>query len=230
MSVPAWGTGSVLLLLLWGTIVGLDLVSVPQAMFARPIVAGTVAGLLLGDVETGLRLGALVELFALDVLPIGASRYPDYGPPTVIAVAGAAHLPAPWHETAGIFGALALVLAGAGAWSLVVLRSLNAAAIRRAGAALAAAERSAPGRLQAGGLLRDAARAALLTAVGLSAAAGLRAMPPLDVRTAHALTIVLVGTGVGAALHGALRSAGSTARWRRLALGLVAGSIVAAIA
>lgn len=230
MSAPIWSAGAILLVLVWGTVVGLDLVSMPQAMLARPIVAGTVTGLLLGDAETGLRLGALVELFALDVLPIGASRYPDYGPPTVIAVAGAAQLPAPWHETLGVFGALALVLAGVGAWSLVVLRSLNAAAIRRAGAALAAAERAAPGRLQLGGLVRDAARAGLLTAVGLGAAAILRAMPPLDSRTAHALTIVLVGTGVGAALHGAVRSAGSTARWRRLAVGLAAGAIVAAIA
>ena len=40
-----------LLLLGWGTVVALDLVSVPQAMFARPLVAGTVAGLLAGDVD-----------------------------------------------------------------------------------------------------------------------------------------------------------------------------------
>ena len=35
---------SAILLVLWGTIVGLDLVSVPQAMLARPVVAGAVAG------------------------------------------------------------------------------------------------------------------------------------------------------------------------------------------
>jgi len=31
-------------LLVWGTLVGLDLVSVPQAMIARPLVAGAVGG------------------------------------------------------------------------------------------------------------------------------------------------------------------------------------------
>ena len=31
-------------LLVWGSLVGLDLVSVPQAMISRPLVAGTVAG------------------------------------------------------------------------------------------------------------------------------------------------------------------------------------------
>jgi hypothetical protein len=77
----------VLPLLLWGTLVGLDLVSVPQAMISRPVVAGTVAGALAGDVEAGLRVGILFELFALDVLPVGAVRYPDYGPATVSAAA-----------------------------------------------------------------------------------------------------------------------------------------------
>ena len=33
-----------LLLVIWGMLVGLDLVSVPQAMIARPVVAGAVAG------------------------------------------------------------------------------------------------------------------------------------------------------------------------------------------
>mgnify|MGYP001324393366 FL=1 len=61
-------------LLVWGTLVGVDLVSAPQMMIARPFVAGTVAGLLLGDVETGLRVGVVFELFQFDVLPVGAVR------------------------------------------------------------------------------------------------------------------------------------------------------------
>ena len=217
-------------LLAWGTIVGLDLVSVPQGMFARPIVAGTVAGLLAGDVDAGLRLGALIELFALDVLPIGASRYPDYGPPTVAIVAGAAGMPEPWAWTLGLWGALGLVLAGVGAWSLVVLRRLNAGAIRRGSAALLAAEGTAPARLQAGGVLRDGVRALLLTAIGLLAAAGLRRMPMLDMETGVALTVVLVGTALGAATHGAVRSATSTDRLRRLAAGLAIGVALAVLA
>ena len=46
----------VLLLVGWGTIVGLDLVSVPQALLSRPLVAGCVAGWVAGDVEAGLRV------------------------------------------------------------------------------------------------------------------------------------------------------------------------------
>jgi len=88
------------LLVLWGTLVALDLVSVPQAMLSRPLVAGTVAGWILGDVEAGLRVGVVLELFALDVLPIGAVRYPDYGPATVVGVALAAG--APWEFGLGV--------------------------------------------------------------------------------------------------------------------------------
>ncbi|NOT09609.1 MAG: hypothetical protein HOP28_15565, partial [Gemmatimonadales bacterium] len=73
-------------LFLWATIAGLDLASVLQGLFNRPLVAGAVAGIVLGDPGAGLRIGAALELFALDVLPIGASRYPDYGAATVAAV------------------------------------------------------------------------------------------------------------------------------------------------
>src|SRR5439155_246973 len=76
-------------LLLWGTLVGLDLVSVPQMMIARPIVAGPIAGAMLGDLGAGLQLGVLFELFQYDVLPMGATRYPEYGPATVAAVSAA---------------------------------------------------------------------------------------------------------------------------------------------
>ena len=36
------------ILLAWGTLVGLDLVTVSQTMIARPLVAGSVAGVILG--------------------------------------------------------------------------------------------------------------------------------------------------------------------------------------
>src|SRR2546422_4717781 len=59
-------------------------------LFRSPIVAGPVAGAILGDLGTGLALGVLFELFQYDVLPVGATRYPEYGPATVAAVSGVA--------------------------------------------------------------------------------------------------------------------------------------------
>jgi len=220
------GPVTVVALLAWGTLVGLDLVSVAQSMIARPLVAGGVAGLLVGDVGTGLRVGALIELFALDVLPVGAARYPDYGPPTVGATALAAG--GPWELTLGLAGTLALIGAVLGGWSLQLLRRRNAGAIQRATAALAAGESRAIRRLQYGGLARDALRSAVLTAVVIAAAA-IAALIPLDRATAAALTIVVVGIGLAAALGGAVRSAGPGRRRAWLIAGLAVGTVVALV-
>ncbi len=66
----------VLPLLVWGTLVGLDLVSVPQAMISRPLVTGTVAGWLVGDVEAGLRIGVALRAVRLGCAPRRGSEVP----------------------------------------------------------------------------------------------------------------------------------------------------------
>lgn len=218
----------VLPLLLWGTLVGLDLVSVPQAMISRPLVAGTVAGWLVGDVEAGLRVGVLFELFALDVLPVGAVRYPDYGPATIAAVALGAG--APWELGLGLSVALGLVLAVFGGWSLQVVRRWNARAIQRRAAALAAGESSAIRRLQYGGLLRDGARGFILTLLGLILASTIKDSVRLDRQTAVALTLVAIGSALAAAVNGAFRSSGRSARLKWLLTGAGVGVLLAALA
>jgi PTS system mannose-specific IIC component len=217
----------VLLLVGWGTIVGLDLVSVPQALLSRPLVAGCVAGWVAGDVEAGLRAGALFELFALDVLPIGAVRYPDYGPATVVAAALGAGVP--WELGLGLGATLGLVLAVLGGSTLQLVRRMNASAIQHRAAALAAGESSAIRRLQYGGLLRDALRGAGLTIAGLAAAWALAGGARLDRATALGLTLVSVGCALAAAINGALRSAGRGARLRWLAAGAAVGLLLAVL-
>jgi mannose/fructose/N-acetylgalactosamine-specific phosphotransferase system component IIC len=212
-------------LLVWGTLVGLDLVTVAQSMIARPFVAGTVSGILLGDPVAGLRVGVLFELFALDVLPVGAARYPDYGPATIAAVAVAAG--SPWELSLGLSGTIGLLVAVLGGWSLQLLRRMNARAIQRRAAALAAGESSAIRLLQYGGVARDALRSALLTAVGLAAASLTATFLHLDRPTAVTLTVVLVSCGLAAALGGAIRSAGRGPRLVWLGAGLVLGLILA---
>lgn len=225
--MTALGAHTIVLLVLWGTLVALDLVSVPQAMISRPLVAGAVAGWLAGDVEAGVRVGAVLELFALDVLPIGAARYPDYGPATVAAAALAAG--APWELGLGVSVGTALVLAVLGGWTLQVARRWNAAAIQRHAAALAAGESGTIRQLQYGGLLRDAARGAVLTAGGLVLAWGLARWLTLDRRTAVGLTLIAIGAGVSAAAAGAVRSAGRGTRLKWLAVGAAAGTLLAVL-
>ncbi|HEX5817238.1 MAG TPA: PTS sugar transporter subunit IIC [Gemmatimonadales bacterium] len=211
-------------LLTWGVVVALDLVSGPQALLARPVVAGTVAGLIAGDLEAGLRVGMLLEMFALDVLPVGASRYPDYGPATVAAVAVVAGLP--WQERLGLAMLLALPLAFVGGLAMQWLRHANARAMQDRVAAVAAADRRAIAALHYGGLLRDGLRGAALTGLGLAVAVPLRglALPP------HVATLLLagaVGSGLAAVMNGALRSTGRGTRARWLVAGLGLGGVLA---
>jgi mannose/fructose/N-acetylgalactosamine-specific phosphotransferase system component IIC len=217
----------VILLLLWGTLTGLDLVSVPQAMISRPLVAGTVAGWLAGDVEAGVRIGVLFELFALDVLPVGAVRYPDYGPATVSAVALGTG--APWELGLGVSAALGLVLAVLGGWSLQVVRRWNARAIQRRAAALAAGESGAIRRLQYGAILRDALRGFILTLLGLVLASTITESVRLDRQTAVAFTLVAIGSALAAAASGAFRSSGRGPRLKWLLAGLGVGVLMAVL-
>src|SRR5262245_5848301 len=71
-------------LVVLGALLGLDVVSFPQAMISRPIVAATLSGALLGQPGRGLAMGVALEFFALESLPFGASRYPEWGSAAVV--------------------------------------------------------------------------------------------------------------------------------------------------
>ena len=213
-------------LLVWGTFVGLDLVSVPQMMIARPLVAGPIAGAMLGDVWTGLSLGVLFELFQYEVMPVGAVRYPEYGPATVVAVSAA-------HAAAGTLGlglgALVGLISGmAGGMSLHAVRRLNARAVRRATPALEAGDAHVLVRLHTAAILRDAARAALVTALGLGLALLARTYlaGTISVRGVLLLDVAAVGGAVAAGTAGTLRLVGRGPDLRWFVAGVVSGAAV----
>src|SRR3989442_4180599 len=134
-------------------------------MIARPLVAGTIAGAILGDIPSGLKLGVIFELLQYVILPVGAVRYLEYGPATVAAVATA-------HASAGVLGLglgalVGLVTGLIGGITINVLRRVNSRIVHAAAAALESGDPSALVRVHVGGLLRDAARAAIVTATGL---------------------------------------------------------------
>lgn len=211
-------------LVAWGTIVGLDLVSVGQFMLARPLVAGTVAGAILGDPLAGGTVGAILELFALDVLPVGGVRYPDYGVGAVAAAATAAG--APGALGTGLAVCAGLIVAYLGEWMIFLVRQANTRDVRRHKEALDAGD---PGTIVAAhfrGLGRDVVRSATLTAGGLAlAAAAYRWHPVEDVRSAVLVGIVVIGAGLGAATAGVLRAVGQTVTVRWFGLGLIVGTI-----
>jgi len=214
-------------LVLWAIVVGLDLASVLQALLNRPLVAGAVAGAILGDPGTGLRVGAALELFALDVLPIGASRYPDYGAATVAAVLLAAHQP--WVTALGPAVLLGVILAHVGSASIIMHRRVTAWALRRTAPALDRGEPGVAGRVHLAGLIADLLRSGVLAALGIGLAFQLTKAPHLDLATARALTIVAVAGGFVAAIGGALRRAGTARRIAWFAGGMAVGVLALAL-
>ncbi len=150
-----------------GGLLGLDVVSFPQAMISRPIVASTLAGAFIGNGTAGVMMGVVLELIALDTLPFGASRYPEWGSASVVGGALFASQPI------GNYGALpasllaALLTASISGWSLVVLRKIIASRLHRSRDAIESGSRSSLMTLHLTGMTMDLVRGALVTFVAL---------------------------------------------------------------
>jgi mannose/fructose/N-acetylgalactosamine-specific phosphotransferase system component IIC len=222
VSLAGW-----LALLGWGTLVGVDLVSLPQMMIARPLVAGTVAGAILGDLQTGLKLGVVFELLQYDILPVGAVRYPEYGPATVAAVATA-------HAAAGALGlglgaVVGLVTGLVGGISLHLLRRVNSRIVSAASVALESGDPRVLLRMHVGGLLRDVLRAALVTALGLAFAWTVPSTLTgvLSPRGAILLAVAAVAAALAAGAGGTIRLVGRGPNLAWFAAGLGGGIVIA---
>ncbi|MBI1808447.1 MAG: PTS sugar transporter subunit IIC [Gemmatimonadetes bacterium] len=193
-------------LTLLGAVLGLDVVSFPQAMVSRPIVAATLAGALVGAPLRGLICGVTLELFALETLPFGASRYPEWGSASVV---GGAIFAVQDEATAGAMAIsvfCALVTASIGGWSMIEHRKLLG---RYAGGMreyLARGSSTAVTRLQLRGLTFDLLRGGLLTFVALAV------FSPLSTVLFAGWTFSSeVSRGVSVALAGAV---GAAAVWK----------------
>jgi PTS system mannose-specific IIC component len=157
---------SVLLVSIVGAVLGLDVVSFPQAMISRPIVAATLGGALAGDITSGLVAGAVLEMIALEMLPVGASRYPEWGTASVVGGAMAAEFYIlPGAAVVAIF--VSIATAWAGGWSMYGLRRLNGVWVRRERGMLEAGRAGTVTGLQLRGLTADLVRGFLLTLIAL---------------------------------------------------------------
>jgi PTS system mannose-specific IIC component len=219
---------TLLALLGWGTLVGLDLVSVPQVMIARPLVAGAGAGLLLGDVGSGLLVGLLFELFQYDILPVGAVRYPEYGPASIAAVVVAQGVDSAALGL-GLGSVVGLLTAMVGGLSLHLLRRINARVVHAAAARLESGDPAALVRLHTAAIARDAGRALLVTGLGLALAWALRVAiaGALSPRDGVLLGAAAVAAAFAAAAVGLQRIVGVGANLRWLAVGLLGGAVAA---
>jgi mannose/fructose/N-acetylgalactosamine-specific phosphotransferase system component IIC len=150
-----------------GGVLGLDVVTFPQAMLARPLVAATFAGAFAGNATAGLFLGAILELIALETLPFGASRYPEWGSASVVG--GVVYASQPGSPSgalaAGVLASLLTAVVSGG--SMVTLRRMNARRAARLQSQLDEGSSSAVVGLQLFGLTADLLRGMLVTLGGL---------------------------------------------------------------
>ena len=203
-------------LALLGGLLGLDVVSFPQAMISRPIVASTLAGALIGQSPTGLLLGATLELIALETLPFGASRYPEWGSASVVG--GAIFATHPTHPAGAMTLAMLAALATTwiGGWTMVKLRERNAVWAGRYRAELEAGSRDAVIRLQLTGMTADFLRGAILTTVAYAILAPITnlciARWSIDLRLDRGLGVAIAASVAGGAAWKLFHST-SGARW-----------------
>jgi PTS system mannose-specific IIC component len=151
-------------------LVGLDVVSFPQAMLSRPIVGATLGGALAGSPSSGLVCGVALECLALESLPVGASRYPEWGSASVVAgalatVGATSGAPLPAVGAFAVAVLVGIVAAWIGGWAMVQHRQLIARVARPRLGQLASGSRSTVIGLQVFGMTADLARGTLLGAL-----------------------------------------------------------------
>ena len=221
----------VLPIALLGAVFGLDVVSFPQAMISRPIVAATVAGAFVGHPAAGLIAGAALEFIALETLPFGASRYPEWGSASVVGGAIFAQQPS------GTAGALCVAVLGSlatawiGGWTMHMHRQSIARWARRLRRGLEAGSPRTVVGLQLFGLTADLVRGLVLTGVAIAifnpiAEASL-ATWSVDARLSRAVVVTMAAIVAGAA-GWKLFNTFESARWIFLG-GLAAGLAMLAL-
>lgn len=212
---------------LLGALLGLDVVSFPQAMISRPVVAATLAGAFIGNPPAGLIIGVVLEMIALDTLPFGASRYPEWGSAGVVGGTLYASQPA------GMPGALpasllaALLTASISGWSMVVLRRRIASRLERSRDRLEAGSRDALLSLHLSGMTLDLLRGALVTLTAIliftPIVKAIVAIWGSESAASHAVVVVIAAVVAGAALWKIFHSV------RRVLWFFVAGVLVWAV-
>lgn len=212
---------------LLGGIVGVDATSFAQTMISRPFIAATLAGLLAGRPEEGAILGAILELFALVILPVGAARYPEAGTATVAA--GVAYMnTTPIMSPAVMLLAVlfALIWERVAGFSVILARRFNEQFV-----ALAPLDTESPDRdlerRQVSAIFVDFVRAVIITLGGcLLGTVALHAISQLwsmDAAIAPAILSIGLSCMVGAALP---LFGGMQARKVALLVGVVFGSLI----
>src|SRR3954447_14815583 len=115
-----WGTAllQAILLTLLACVAMFDALGPKTLLLSRPLLAGTAAGLIVGDLVLGMAIGATLELIALGVYTYGGATIPDYQTGAIIGTALAA-------GAAGDVSAQAAIGIGVGLPAAILLAALD---------------------------------------------------------------------------------------------------------
>ncbi|MFH1865440.1 MAG: PTS sugar transporter subunit IIC [Candidatus Eisenbacteria bacterium] len=167
----------IVVLSLLGGALSVDATAAFQIMLSQPLVAGSIAGAIVGDLGLGLAVGATLQLVWMGALPVGAAPFPDGAVAGVAGVgAGAILVRSGVPEGLAIAGAVVVGLCAGSAGQKVTsgVRRLN---VRYSTLARSRADDGDPQGVTAAvvlGLVTRFATAALLAAVALSVSLLLR--------------------------------------------------------
>jgi mannose PTS system EIIC component len=192
-----------------GTLICLDRV-VAQFMISRPIVAGPLIGLALGDALTGLVTGALLELLWVDRIPVGPYVPPNDTFVAILATAGAILAsPSSGHPPRELIALAILLFAPAGFLGQkmeIALRNWNDGLVMRAQEDAKAGNVAGVTRQHLTALGRYLAGSFVFLSVALIGGAGLLRgvypdLPVMLMRTLAFAYYMLPLVGIGVALN-----------------------------
>lgn len=107
-----------LVLTLWAIFCIYDVLGPTLIYASRPLIAGTVAGLIIGDVTLGMAVGATLELAALGIYTYGGATIPDYTTGAIVGTALA-------HAAGGDFSHELAIGIGLGIPAALLLTALD---------------------------------------------------------------------------------------------------------
>lgn len=193
-------------IILLGGIVATDTTAAFQVLVSHPLVACTLAGLVLGDLRVGLSMGVLLELPWLAEVPVGGARINEgnvgalVSATLAVVLSRAVSRPELMFFVAILWG---IAVAFVGGRVIIACRRVNTLLLHRADAAAARGDIRGLSVCHVGAIALMAAAGVLLTWAGVLG--GIAVLPPLIAVVppswdpAFALTrAAVLGVGIGA--------------------------------
>jgi mannose/fructose/N-acetylgalactosamine-specific phosphotransferase system component IIC len=216
-----------LALVMLGGVVALDASSFGQLMLSRPLVAGALAGLIVGMPLEGALVGAMLEALSLSILPVGAAKYPETGTAAVAAVGtlglSAAVATPPTLLLVLVYGLLWQRAAGA---TVVGGRYINERLVRAGRSSATRMDRLIQLR-HLESMMLDIVRGALITSVALLVGVPLMRFAVSHWQAPSPLASLVIAMSAAAVLAGTAPLFADSRRGRiSLAAGLICGSLL----